>query len=119
MYRWNTNNLLQKLSHLGSNVSSRGPDTGCHDTDCIIVEHNKNKRFYIVGWDPETDFEQGGNWSDVDVSAISINDGMWQDTPFDGHDPDVIQLYADILKVIKPELAGTQCGVITHWKDIF
>lgn len=116
-YHWNTQKLLKKLSGIGWNSFASGFG-GDHDTNAIVVEYNKSIRFYIQGWDTEKCFTAAER-DDVDVDAITCSDGEYQDQAVSSANPNVIQLYADIFKVLKKETENKKTWITHHWKQLF
>jgi hypothetical protein len=116
-YRWNTVGLLAKLAGLGRSVQSTGFG-GDHDTNAIEVNYDMSRRFYIQGWDVENCLDDITR-DDTEVDAITCYDGQYQDVAVSGSDPGMIQLYADILKVLMLETDGTETGITNHWKQLF
>jgi len=116
-YRWNTQKLLKKLAGLGRGAQATGFG-GDHDTNTIEVDYNISKRFYIQGWDTEKCFTAAER-DDVDVDAITCYDGQYQDQAVSSADPNFIQLYADILKVLKKETENKETWITHHWKQLF
>ena len=116
-YHWNTQDLLKKLSGLGQGAQATGFG-GDYDTNTIEVSYNMSKRFYIQGWDPEKCLTAAER-DDVDVGMITCYDGQYQDQAVSSADPNMIQLYADIFKVLKKETKNTETGITHHYKQFF
>lgn len=98
MTRWNTEELITDFMVDGRNVYADFPGGDC-DTSVIVIQPEGSEDFifvsgFITGTDPISD------WDEVDVEMVEVSDGMDSSGGLNSRDPNVIQAYADVRKIL-------------------
>jgi len=123
-YHWKTPDMIAALQAAcpGRVIHNNGPG-GDFDTDTLLVEVHNHKThidgIYVTGFHPETPCETPADYSDAEITHVTLGDGRDSSGGLTSDDPDMADVYCSLRKALAALLKGTGVSVHNHYDEFF
>lgn len=117
-FHWKTSDITALIQKACPNVRVVvGPPGGDYDTQTITVVVKKDRNhLFLKGWTPHIEMK---NPADVEVSALTLSDGLDSRGGLTTNDPEMVAAYCEIRKVLAAELLKTDVHIHNTHEDFF